>query len=246
MSVDLEAVEKCPLCGGRGEFKLSQNEHRIFDSDDCGFLFVHPYPTAEAVNEFYASDYLDADAKFYPKLNSRKRRAFMKALRFLHLTYGKKVLDLGCGGGVMAERFRRFGADSYGIDISDNSIDFARSHFPKCSFFCGSFDQFLKRNITFDFIFTTDVMEHLPGPHDCMRFIAASSKPGTAVYVATPDAGHPNVPEDLSSWSNICPPAHLQWFNKSNMERIFDDYGFQLAKSYKKKTAAVSLIFRKR
>ena len=113
----------------------------------------------------------------------------MKALRFLRFIYRKKTLDIGCGGGMMADAFRRLGADSYGIDISQNSIDFAQANFPNCTFFCETFDEMLRRDIHFDFIFTTELMEHLPGPHDVTRFIAAASKPGTIVYVANAGCG---------------------------------------------------------
>lgn len=238
--------EKCPLCAGQSRFNCSQGAYRIFRCNDCAFLFVHPYPTPDEVNEYYASNYRGADEGFYPKLNSRKRRAFMKALRFLRFIYRKKTLDIGCGGGMMADAFRRLGADSYGIDISQNSIVFAQSNFPKCTFFCETFDEMLRHDIRFDFVFTTELMEHLPGPHDVMRFIAAASKPGTVVYVATPDAGHGQVPDDLASWSDICPPEHLQWFNQSNMAKIFDQYGFDLLTAYNKKTPALSLLFKKR
>lgn len=146
----------------------------------------------------------------------------------------------------MADSFRRLGADSYGIDISQNSIDFARASFPKCTFFCESFDEMRRRNIRFDFIFTTELMEHLAGPHDVMRFISAVSKPGTIVYVATPDSGHWKVPDDITSWSDICPPEHLQWFNESNMAKIFNQYEFDFLRAYRRKIPTLSMLFKKR
>ena len=88
-------------------------------------------------------------------------------------------------------------------------------------------------------------MEHLAGPHNFMKLIKASSKPRTYVYIATPDSGHNVVPADFSTWSDICPPEHLQWFNKSNLKKLFSDYGFVLVKSYKKTSPALSLLFMK-
>ena len=197
--------EFCPVCNGQSEFSFKKTGYNIFRCVKCDFLHVFPYPTTAEIIKYYSSDYRTAHANFYPKLKSRKRRAHLKALSFLKFIYHKKTIDIGCGGGIMADSFRRLGATSYGIDISQNSIDFARNNFPKCTFFCETFDKALTRNMKFDFIFTTELMEHLTGPHECMRFINAVSKPETVVYVATPDSNHKNVPKDIYSWSDICP-----------------------------------------
>lgn len=236
----------CPVCTALSLPIGSKDAYEILACGTCGFKFVHPYPTPEELTEYYASTYRDASPEFYPKLKSRKRRALLKSLRFLRHVRGKKVLDIGCGGGVMVEAFRRLGADAHGVDISGNSIEFARKAFPGCTFYCEDFDAMAQRDLTFDFMFTSELMEHIPGPQGCLAMIDALSKPGTHIYVATPDAGHQAVPEDIFAWGDLCPPEHLQWFTRSNMARLFDQYGFDLVKAYKKKTPALSLLFRKR
>ena len=76
METDPVSVGICPLCAGHSTFNCSQGAYRIFQCEDCAFLFVHPYPTPDEVTEYYASTYRGADENFYPKLKSRKRRAF--------------------------------------------------------------------------------------------------------------------------------------------------------------------------
>ncbi len=236
----------CPACKAQSMLIGTKNDYQIFECGNCSFLFVHPYPTPDELTGYYSSNYRSASANYYPKLKSRKRRALVKSLRFFRYAHGKKVLDIGCGGGVMVNAFRRLGADAHGADISWNSIQFARQNFPRCTFYCENFDVMRHRNIRFDFMFTSELMEHIAGPHECLRMINALSKPGTVVYVATPDAGHAAVPEDIFAWGDICPPEHLQWFNQSNLAKVFDEYGFDLLKAYHKKTPALSLLFRKR
>ena len=235
----------CQVCAGQIAFKCKKNGYSIFRCNNCAFLLVSPYPTDDEITNFYSSSYRGAKKDFYPKLNSRRRRAFLKALKFTRFIYGKKTIDIGCGGGIMAETFRRMGADSSGLDISKNSINFAKTNYPKCKFYCETFEENMKRDLRFDFIFTTELMEHLAGPHNFMRLIKASSKPKTHVYIATPDSSHNVVPSDISLWSDICPPEHLQWFNESNLKKLFSDYGFVLVKSYKKTSPALSLLFMK-
>lgn len=53
---------------------------------------------------------------------------------------GKELLDLGCGPGLYAERFQKLGAKVTGIDISETSIDHARSkNIPGAQFVVGSY-----------------------------------------------------------------------------------------------------------
>lgn len=236
----------CPVCEAQSMPIGKQNNFQILECVKCLFLYVHPHPSPDELTKFYASTYRGASADFYPKLKSRKRRAFVKSLRFFRYVYGKKVLDIGCGGGVMVDAFRRLGADAHGVDISENSIQFARRNFPGCTFYSDNFDAMRRRELRFDFMFTSELMEHIAGPHECLAMIDALSGPGTKIYVATPDAGHAVVPRDKFTWADLCPPEHLQWFTQSNMAHLFNQYGFDLIKAYPKKTPALSMLFRKR
>ena len=155
------------------------------------------------------------------------------------------MLDIGCGGGFMANAFSRMGAQATGLDIAEASVAYARKHFPACEFYCESFSDFRKRRLSFDFVFSTEVLEHLPGPGDFMATLQAVTKPGGYVYIATPDAGHPAVPLDISQWGDITPPEHLQFFNRENLSNLFSRYGFAVARAYKKLKPAHSLIFRR-
>lgn len=175
---------RCGQFGGvpglRGAEPADWDQERLsnFACGACGFTFVHPYPTADQLTDYYASTYRDASAGFYPKLKSRKRRALVKSLRFFRHVRGRKVLDIGCGGGVMVEAFRRLGADAHGVDISGNSIEFARRNFPGCTFYCENFDAMSRRDLRFDFMFSSELMEHIAGPHGCLAMIDALSGPG--------------------------------------------------------------------
>ena len=240
------APTRCHVCGGDARFAFEKDGFDIVGCAACGFLFVDPYPSEEELVTYYATAYRDASAESYPKARSRARRAAIKSLRFLRFLRGKTALDIGCGGGFTVNAFRRFGADAHGPDISQNSIDYARRHFPKCTFHCESFDEMARRDVVFDFMFTTELMEHIPGPAGLMKMIAARSKIATVVYVATPDAGHPAVPENMRDWAEICPIEHIQWFNRDNMARLFGDYGFDLVKAFNKKTTALSMLFVRR
>jgi len=145
----------------------------------------------------------------------------------------------------MANAFRRLGAEAHGLDISDNAIAYARNRFPDCTFHRESFDSMAKDDHVFDFIFTTELLEHISDTSEFMDMIVSISKSGTIIYLSTPDTEHESVPADLLSWEDICPPEHIQLFNQSNMTQLFSNYGFKLIKAYSKKTPVLSMLFQR-
>ncbi|MCP1242636.1 methyltransferase domain-containing protein [Acetobacter lambici] len=243
----LHSPTECPVCHAhRASFAFSKNGYDLFRCPDCDFLFVHPYPAAATITAFYEKAYRGASADFYPKSSSRRRRTLWKSLRFLRYIRHKDVLDLGCGGGFMVEAFDRLGARASGLDISQNSIAYARQHVPQSTFYCEDLTTFRQRNLTFDFVFSSEVLEHVPGPSEFMATLAAITRPNGYVYISAPDVGHPRVPKDLPSWADICPPEHLQFFNHHNLCQIFERYGFVMHKNMKNRTPAHSVLFRRK
>ncbi len=237
----------CPACLEIGAaFAFQKAGHDLFRCAACDFIFVCPFPSDAEITAYYETNYRGASADFYPKSRSRRWRAFVRSLKFLrYATGGRDVLDIGCGGGFMAAAFARIGARASGLDISQNSIDYARKHFPQCNFYCESFSDFRSRNQTYDLVFSSEVLEHLPGPDEFMATLSAVTRPGGFVYLSAPDAGHPAVPSEISDWSDICPPEHLEFFNARNLAILFERYGFRNHKNFSSKTPAHSRIFRK-
>ncbi|MGH6802889.1 MAG: class I SAM-dependent methyltransferase, partial [Methyloceanibacter sp.] len=246
-SNDTTATVPCTVCGAIGApYACSKSGYHFFRCVQCGFVFVDPMPTEEAFLAIYDKGYRNSSADFYPKARSRQWRTFWKALRFARFLIGKSALDIGCGGGFITHSFSRLGARAVGLDINESSIAYARAHFPDCSFFCEGFETFAKRGLLFDFVFSSEVMEHIPGTRAFMSLVAAVTKPGSHVYIATPDCEHETVPRNLADWDQVAPPEHVQLFNKRNMVALFEQYGFVLKTAFTKRSPALSLLFLKR
>lgn len=238
------ASAACAVCGTRGAGHVcSKDGYPFYRCDRCRFLFMDPMPGAAELEAFYNDGYREASSGRYSKAASRSRRAFFKALRFLPWIAGKRVLDVGCGGGFMVKAFSRFAAEACGLDISQGSIDYARRHCPKGRFYCEDFETFARRGLEFEFVFTTDLMEHMPGTESFMSLVAKVTRPGSRVYVRTPDAGHPSVPARLEDWEYLTPPEHVQFFDQQNLTWLFEGYGFKLVRVWPMKSYTLSLMF---
>ena len=87
-----------------------------------------------------------------------------------------KILDIGCGGGLLCEPLSRLGAQIVGIDASEKNIKIAKTHAKKnnlnINYYCASPENF-KSNLKFDVILNMEIVEHV---NDVNFFIKESSK----------------------------------------------------------------------
>ena len=90
---------------------------------------------------------------------------------------GIKILDIGCGGGLLSEPMARLGAEVVGIDASEKNINVAKLHAKKKSnlkikYFCTSPENF-KIDTKFDVILNMEIIEHVD---DVDLFLKSCSK----------------------------------------------------------------------
>jgi 2-polyprenyl-6-hydroxyphenyl methylase / 3-demethylubiquinone-9 3-methyltransferase len=103
---------------------------------------------------------------------------------------GTRVLDVGCGGGLLAEAMAERGADVVGIDLGDKALAVARLHLLE------SGRQVDYRKIAvealatqqpaaFDVVTCMEMLEHVPDPAAIVGACAALVKPGGTVFFST-------------------------------------------------------------
>jgi 2-polyprenyl-6-hydroxyphenyl methylase/3-demethylubiquinone-9 3-methyltransferase len=104
--------------------------------------------------------------------------------------HGKNVLDVGCGGGILAESMAQRGASVTGIDLADKPLMVARLHLIE------SGSQVDYRKIAaedlaaqmpqqFDAVTCMELLEHVPDPASTVGACAALAKPGGHVFFST-------------------------------------------------------------
>jgi 2-polyprenyl-6-hydroxyphenyl methylase / 3-demethylubiquinone-9 3-methyltransferase len=99
---------------------------------------------------------------------------------------GARVLDVGCGGGLLCEAFARDGASVTGIDLAPGMIEVARLH---------AAEQALQINYRvcdaetleggFDVVTCMEMLEHVPDPANMVATLAKLARPGGAVFIST-------------------------------------------------------------
>jgi len=103
---------------------------------------------------------------------------------------GKRIVDVGCGGGILTEGLARLGADALGIDLSEELIDIAdlhglesgvNTHYQKISAEALAEQQ----PESFDHVTCMEMLEHVPDPGSIISACARLVKPGGMVFFST-------------------------------------------------------------
>ncbi len=143
---------------------------------------------------------------------------------------GQKALDIGCGGGFLAEEFARLGCQVTGIDPSEPSLATARAHALQAGLAIdyqqGVGEQLPFADASFDLVSCCDVLEHVS---DLERVIAETArvlKPGGVYFFETINRTFASklivikllqdwkatslLPPNLHSWEHFITPRELQ------------------------------------
>lgn len=152
----------------------------------------------------------------------------MKVFGLKILSKGNRFLDIGCNVGHSVEAARRLGCESYGIDYSPAAIKHANELWPDCTFYNECLEDFAQRDLKFDMVFCTEVIEHVKDLHSFMRSLAHVLNPGAVLFFTTPDTGHFRTPDkNLLLWKELRPVQHLALFNRHNIRQLFEQYQIQ-------------------
>ncbi len=101
-----------------------------------------------------------------------------------------KILDVGCGGGILSEALAKTGAQVMGIDLSQASIEVARQHAQKqglqIDYRYESVDEIARKHAgSFDVVTCMEMLEHVPEPGKIMAACAQALKQGGYAFFST-------------------------------------------------------------
>jgi len=130
----------------------------------------------------------DPNSEFKPlhEINPLRLDYIDKAVRLA----GKRVLDVGCGGGILAESMAVRGADVTGIDLAEKSLKVAKLHLlesgNKVDYRLIAAEAMAQEQPgQFDAVTCMEMLEHVPDPASIVRACAQLVKPGGEVFFST-------------------------------------------------------------
>ena len=103
---------------------------------------------------------------------------------------GKRALDVGCGGGILAEALAESGAQTTGIDLSEKALKVAELHAlesgAQVNYQAISAEALaLTEPASFDVVTCMEMLEHVPDPASVVKACATLAKPGATLFFST-------------------------------------------------------------
>jgi len=155
---------------------------------------------------------------------------------------GLKVLDVGCGGGLLAEAFETMGASVTAIDVTEANIEVAKLHAKQGGkiisyLMTRAEDLVIKEPESFDVVACLEVIEHVPDPGQLIDACAKLLKPQGEMFLSTLNRNPRSFVTAILGAEyifNILPKGTHEWnkfIKPSELEKYMRSTGIQLKES---------------
>lgn len=151
---------------------------------------------------------------------------------------GKRVLDVGCGGGILTESLARAGAKVTGIDLSQAALSVGALHAAEAEievdYQCISTEEFAIAHAgVFDVVTCMEMLEHVPQPESIVTACSALLKPGGQAFFSTLNRNPKSyafaivgaeyllnlLPRGTHEWKRFIKPSELaQWCRNADLQ----------------------------
>ncbi len=154
---------------------------------------------------------------------------------------GKNVVDVGCGGGILAESMARRGANVLGVDLADKPLKVAQLHAMEGGVAnldyrsIAAEDLAAEQPAAFDVVTCMEMLEHVPDPSSIIRACASMARPGGWVFFSTLNRNPKSflfaivgaeyvlklLPKGTHEFSRFIRPAELaRWIREAGLDLV--------------------------
>jgi 2-polyprenyl-3-methyl-5-hydroxy-6-metoxy-1,4-benzoquinol methylase len=157
-----------------------------------------------------------------------------------NLTKTKRIFDLGCGNGSIANYFTNKGWDITGVDPSEEGIKQANLSYSKIKLYKGStVENLADRFGKFPILISLEVIEHVYAPRDYMRNVFNLLEPGGVAIISTPYHGYlKNLLIALlgkmdNHFTALTDCGHIKFWSIKTLTKLLEEFKFQDIEFYR-------------
>ena len=139
--------------------------------------------------EKVASQWWDLTGDFKPlhQINPLRRQFIIQHANDL---FNKDIIDIGCGGGILAESLAKLGANVTGIDMGQEPLNVAKLHALEAGVTVNyekitAEEKAADHSAQFDIVTCMEMLEHVPDPASIIKACSDLVKPGGYVFFST-------------------------------------------------------------
>lgn len=200
----------------------------------CGMIFQRDIPNETLMERLY-EHWMDPKKVFsrHQKQDSLEDYSYYAQEMMQIVSYFNNVpsslsfFDFGMGWGKWALMAKAFGCESYGTELSEARIAYAKSNGIKII----KWDEIPHHR--FDFINTEQVFEHIPEPLKTLRYLKTALKTDGILKVSVPTANDMERRLKIMDWKSpkgstnslnpVAPLEHINFFRKSSLVRMTEE-----------------------
>ena len=216
-------MKLCPICNGLGDKERQVGKHCLLKCRLCKFVYANATDQEiEQVNSHYDE---------FVKCHYREVQSSIDFLWFDRisdrLTQGReglRVLDIGCGNGVLLRQFQKRGCVCFGSDPSPWAREYAQQYgytlLPRVE----------EADIApdfFDIVTSTSTLEHVAKPLEHVKHIMAVVKQDGIVYITCPNYGSLLIRLRILKGRLVNPPGHCNYFTAQTLRNLFMQKGLK-------------------
>jgi 2-polyprenyl-3-methyl-5-hydroxy-6-metoxy-1,4-benzoquinol methylase len=211
---------------------ITGREFTVAYCDECGLDVTTPQPAAEEMAAYYPSGYYGAveDRRFPHIVETLQNALYSLRVREVEAVANKgpgRVLDVGCGRGVLLQEFRRRGWEVQGTELSAQAASYARQTF-QIPVEIGTLETLHFPANHFDAIALWHVLEHVTNPRALLTEINRILKPDGVLLVAVPNFGSLEARVTKDKWFHLDVPRHVTHFSQATLEGALNRSGFEV------------------
>lgn len=146
----------------------------------------------------------------------------------------QKVLDVGCSVGELGANIKeRFGSYVYGIDISPQSVEYAKKRLDKV-LIADIENDFELDERNFDVIILADILEHLYDPWNCIKEFKKYLKVGGYFIISVPNVANWHIRLKLLlgnfdyGEAGILDDTHIRFFTFKSIKKLLNNAGLEI------------------
>lgn len=235
----------CPVCGGKHyerSFSIDHNGSNVLKllgketaakdalvvhCDDCGHKYMTPVINPILMDKYYSI----LNSEFYHNLgndfihdNSKEYKNYIQIISGLKPS--GKVLEIGCGKGILLKMLKDAGYATYGIEPSPLAFKYATETLGlkvDNSFLANS----VFRNEKFDVVVMIDVVEHIINIQEFFEDLEAVLNEEALVFIGTGNIDSFNARMAGRNWGYFLTWEHVSFFNKASMHNLLKKNNFK-------------------
>ena len=213
--------------------ELLEHKFSLVKCKCCDFIYVSPRLSQEKLSALYQQEYFSFYSDNSSKKAKKRQDTFNVEIIELEkivkkLKVGKKILDVGCGGGFFLDSLDG-SWDKHGTEINSCAVKFATEELG-INVLQGELKNANFSDQSFDVIKMRGTIEHLPDPLNELSEVYRILRKGGILTVNTPNIGSICAKIYREKFRMVCPTHHIYYFSTKTLSNMLGKIGFKVCK----------------